>query len=406
MMDALDQVHTASSHVTDGKPPDSANTVEGIPLAASWAGETLRRFRRGILRWRWPAAASLGAATILGALGYQTWRIVEPTIPARMALLLSLPYWYLCAALGPAVVWLCRRFPIQSGRWISSLVAHSIAGTLTAFFVLAADTWVSRLAGYWTPLTFSQAYRTTIAVWFHLTFVVYWVMVAVVHAAVYWRHYQSSAVAAARLETQLAQARLKALRMQLHPHFLFNTLNTISGCVRDHRPTEATEVIAGLADLLRQSLDGGGTHEVTLGEELQLVTSYLRIEQARLRERLRVATAVPHDLMQARVPTMILQPLVENAIRHGIGPRIHGGCIEVSGRRRGESLELRVRDDGPGFRLSQESPEVAGVGLGNTQARLRGLYGDRQSFLLSNDHRGGAVVTVTIPWHTEPNSHG
>jgi signal transduction histidine kinase len=325
----------------------------------------------------------------------------DPAITASTALLLSLPYWYLWAALVPAIVWLSRRYRIRIDSWISGTVVHLIAATLIALTVLASDTFFNRLAGFWDTTTFGEAYAQGFILWFHLTILVYWMIVAAVHAADYHQESLEREVAAARLETQVAEARLRQLQMQLHPHFLFNALHTASSYVRDHRPREATDIIAELADLLRRSMDHGSSHEATLDEELAFVMQYLRIEQARLGERLNVKSEVPDEVRKARVPAMLLHILVENAIRHGIAPHDRSGSIEITARRQADSLQLRIRDDGPGFPTGDFVPEATQVGLRNTRERLDRMYGEQQTLHLSNDIRGGAVVTVTIPWHTE-----
>jgi len=381
--------------------PESPGTPVGWPMSIGL------RARGGGRLLRQPAGSTsaalvvIGAATLLSGMGYATWRMSDPAIPSSTALLLSLPYWYLWAALVPAIVWLSRRYRIRSDSWISGTVVHLIAGTLIALTVLASDTFFNRLAGFWDTTTFGEAYAQGLILWFHLTILVYWMIVAVVHAVDYHQESMEREVAAARLETQVAEARLRQLQTQLHPHFLFNALHTASSYVRDHRPREATDMIAELADLLRRSMDHGSSHEATLDEELAFVMQYLRIEQARLGERLTVKSEIPDDVRNAKVPAMLLHILVENAVRHGIAPHDRSGSIEITARRQADSLQLRIRDDGPGFPTGGFVPDATQVGLRNTRERLDRMYGEQQALHLSNDTRGGAVVTVTIPWHTE-----
>ncbi len=195
-------------------------------------------------------------------------------------------------------------------------------------------------------------------------------------------------------EEQLAKARLEALKRQLEPHFLFNTLNGIAGLVRTGRNRSAVEMIAGLSDLLRRVVDGASDAETTLAEEMEFLDSYLKIQQARFDERLHVAIDVPGELLNARLPRMILQPLVENAIQHGIGPRLQGGLLSISARRDNRRLRVSVENDGV-LELGRE-----GVGLGNTRARLRNMYGDEASLELRNADAGAVEAVVTVPYNS------
>ncbi|HEU4681111.1 MAG TPA: histidine kinase, partial [Gemmatimonadales bacterium] len=201
-----------------------------------------------------------------------------------------------------------------------------------------------------------------------------------------------------QLESQLMQARLEALRAQLNPHFLFNALNTIAMLVRRQANTHALQGIVGLSQLLRQVLDRRGEPEVTLGEELALVQHYLSVEQLRFQDRLGVSVSVPPEVLDARVPSLILQPLVENAVRHGVSRRGETGRIAISGRRHHGTLRLEVRDNGPGFPDGWDPTTSAGIGLANTRERLQRLYGPTHRFKARNGPQGGAVVSVTIPF--------
>jgi len=205
---------------------------------------------------------------------------------------------------------------------------------------------------------------------------------------------------ASRLEAQLMQARLEALRAQLNPHFLFNALNTIAMLVRRQANAEALRGIVGLSQLLRQVLDRRAAPEVSLGEELALVEHFLAIEQLRYPERLRVRIRVDSGVLEAQVPNLLLQPLVENAVRHGVGGRNDAGFVEIAARRRRDTLTLTVRDDGPGLPDGWRPEEGFGLGLANTRERLQRLYGPHHRFEIGNDRRGGARALVRIPFHT------
>ena len=222
-----------------------------------------------------------------------------------------------------------------------------------------------------------------------------WMIIGVAHAIIYAERERRRQQHAQELETQLANARLHALSSQLNPHFLFNTLNSIAEMV--HRDAEvADRMLMALAALLRHSLDSGQAREVTLGEELELLEHYVSIEQMRLGPRLHFDCDVASDALGARVPHLLLQPLVENAIRHAIAPRIAPGSISVRARRAGGRLLMEVEDDGD----AQADPATkgAGIGLSTTRARLQGLYGPDHSFDVSRRPEGGTLARVDVPF--------
>ena len=224
-------------------------------------------------------------------------------------------------------------------------------------------------------------------------------LLGAVYCAAYYGRYRERELTASRLQGQLAHAQLQALRMQLNPHFLFNALNSISMLVRGNRNDEAVRMLAGLGDLLRGVLEEDRPNEVPLREELDFLGRYLAIEQIRA-GRLQVLVEVPPELMEACVPNLILQPLVENAIRHGIARSSAAGLVEIGAWRENGSLLLSVRDDGPGLAGAESGRE--GVGLSNTRARLARMYGDRQRLELANAEGGGARVTIRLPYVQAP----
>jgi LytS/YehU family sensor histidine kinase len=189
--------------------------------------------------------------------------------------------------------------------------------------------------------------------------------------------------------------------MQLNPHFLFNTMNTIAMLVRKQESDEAVRTIAGLSDLLRYVLEDTKTHEVPLRQELEFVERYLAIEQIRFADRLKVSVHADPDTLDGHVPNLLLQPIVENAIHHGIASRSSASLIEVTARRNKDMLVLTVRDDGPGLAGATDK-RTDGVGLGNSRARLAQLYGEVQSLQLANASSQGAIVTISLPFHTDP----
>jgi sensor histidine kinase YesM len=237
--------------------------------------------------------------------------------------------------------------------------------------------------------------RFSLAVKFHWNVVVYWAILGFSHALAYYRESRERALQAFQLESQLAQARLQSLKMQLNPHFLFNTLNTVSQLIYEE-PENADRMITHLGDLLRMSLDAGSEHQVTLRQELEFLERYLEIQKARFGDRLTTQFDIDPCLYDVLVPTLILQPLVENAIRHGVGPRSAPGRIEIHAQSQDSMLCLRVSDNGSGL-PEGESAVKEGVGLGNTRARLKHLYGADQSLAFCNRPGGGLVVTLAFP---------
>jgi sensor histidine kinase YesM len=221
---------------------------------------------------------------------------------------------------------------------------------------------------------------------------VYWGIVAVSQAVNYFRKYQER-------EFRLAQAQLQALRMQLHPHFLFNTLNAIAELVYSD-PKAADRCILSVSELLRFSLESHRTQEVTLKEEMDFLEKYLEIQKTLMRDRLRVKLNIEPETLDASVPNMLLQPLVENAIKHGISPRPEGGNIEVYARRLDGKLYVEITDDGLGM---QEQQDSNGVGLVNTRERLKHLYGGAQTFNLSSFPGRGVTIRISLPFKEAEN---
>jgi signal transduction histidine kinase len=305
-----------------------------------------------------------------------------------------------------AVVWavitfitfaLSRRYRIDRKPRFIAVLVHTMAGAFLAFAeVVITYTALGRGTEPFVA-TFLQGYPMNI--------LLYWLLVGVGHGLEYYRFYRQREAHTAYLAARLAQTELEMLKSQLHPHFLFNTLHAISALM--HRDVRAADrMIARLSELLRVSLDYSGTQEVSLHEELAFLEPYVEIERVRLGERLTVDYDIQPTVLDARVPHMLLQPLVENAIRHGIAPRAQPGHIRITARGRRNMLDLEVIDDGPGMppgrppngRLGLASATRSGVGLANTRARLEQLYGDQFSFEPRNAPGGGFRVALTIPF--------
>ena len=231
--------------------------------------------------------------------------------------------------------------------------------------------------------------------------VVYGGVVSLTHAIAFLRRSRQRERRTLELEASLSCARLDALRLQINPHFLFNTLNAISALIHT-RPDTADEMTGNLSELLRASLQGSSEHEVPLREEMELLRLFTDIERTRFGDRIAFKEDVEPDALAAKVPSLILQPLVENAIRHGLEPRVDRGTVTVAARREGESLHLTVSDDGVGFTGNEHAAGdgPGGIGLTNTRDRLQALYGDAHSLTIAPGPAGGTVVGITIPFRT------
>ena len=323
-------------------------------------------------------------------------------ISLTQALTRGLAFWWLWAALSPLILRLRRTFPVARSEWLDGLLFHLPTGVIFSLahlllYVLLTS-WldggvpgsVAGLLAQFQPVFLSG---------FAWSSLIYWTILIAGHALDYYQRYQEGLLRASRLEAQLARAELEALKMQLHPHFLFNTLHSISALLRAD-PAAAEQMIARLGDLLRLTLRHSGATEVTLAEELRALECYLGIEQVRFQDSLQTRLEVEPGALAAQVPNLFLQPLVENAIRHGIAVRDAAGRIEVRAARANGHLRVEVRDSGPGLAPGPRPQE--GVGLANTRARLRQLYGTDQLLELSNAPGGGLLVTVEIPFHTAP----
>jgi two-component system, LytTR family, sensor kinase len=299
-----------------------------------------------------------------------------------------------------AVVWavitfiafaLSRRFRIDRKPRALAVVVHTLAGAVLASCEVVAAYYGMELLGWGTDASFAEMFLGV----YPSNILFYWLFVGVGHGLEYYRFYRQRDSQAAQLAARLARSELEMLKSQLHPHFLFNTLHAISALM--HRDVKAADrMIARLSELLRVSLDYSGTQEVSLQEELAFLEPYVEIERVRLGERLTVEYDIQPGVLDACVPHMLLQPLVENAIRHGIAPRAQPGSIRIRARGRRDMLDIEVVDDGRGMPPGRSAN--GGVGLANTRARLEQLYGDDFNFEPRNAAGGGFRVALTIPY--------
>lgn len=320
-----------------------------------------------------------------------------------LAFVRNMPWWWAWAAITPVILGAVRRFPITRARLLPHLVVHAVVGALVtaghlllAARVLFANSGNPRLAS-WIDLArnFADGYLA-------VEFMTYWAVVALFHAFITQRALTDTTIEQARLAARTAQlerdvsdARLDALRMELNPHFLFNTLNSVSGLVRNGQREGAIEMLAQLGDLLRFTLGAAHTPTSTLRDEVDFLSRYLAIEGVRFRDRLQVRYDIATEVESVEVPTLILQPLVENAVRHGIARAPGGGEIVVAARRTGADICLEVTN------TSQQGaavvPGTDGIGLTNTRKRLSALYGSAAG-LIATPLPQGFRATITLPF--------
>ena len=375
---------------------------------------------RGSKRIGWKlamVATALGLWAALVLLFAAPLALTGP-ISLRQAVSFGASFWALWLLFLPAVAWLSFRFPIERRRLLRNAGLHLLA---CLFIVTASKTAFRALDEIFhrsQRLEFSQlperspgkpnmrrmpsppgSFRPFLALRAALDVLVYWSLVGVCQAITHFRRSQERERRAAELEARLTSAKLQALRMQINPHFLFNTLNSIAALVYVN-PRAADEMLGDLSELLRRSLDSIEEQEVPLAEELEFIGAYLSIEQKRFGERLRLEQSVPDELMKAMVPALLLQPLVENAVRHGIEPQRAPGLISIEAKQEGKQLHLVVRDNGRGLPPEDSNNSGRrGIGLANTRARLQGLYGQNQSFSIGRAEPQGCRVDIRLPLH-------
>ena len=354
--------------------------------------------------WAWSCAVWLAVWALFALQSYIWYQSKGETLaPAR--LVASLGDWMVWALLTPFLLSLIWQNPVSRATWKKSLPWQAaLAFAVSASYLVPFQLLRHLLS---VVLSFPDAYKpftgsSFIATWVG-ALINYGDIVLVGHAIHYARDSRDQALRRAQLETRLAEAHLQVLRLQLHPHFLFNTLHTISALM--HKDLRAADrMLALLGDLLRDSFERVGAQEVSLKQELGFLDRYLEIERTRFRDRLTVTLRIDPETLDAEVPNLLLQPLVENAIRHGLGKRQDAGHIEIVAQRRYERLDLRIRDDGPGLPEDHQTALRTGVGLANTEARLEQLYGSNHRFDLRNRPEGGLEVALEIPFRLRPEA--
>jgi two-component system LytT family sensor kinase len=303
-------------------------------------------------------------------------------------------------ALAPLVLWSTWRFPIERKNWFRRLCLHLLFSLVFAIALVLIRPYVWEIRNRMTGSLMHpswQLYRN-LFLWgaFDNIFNTYWPLVGLGHAMLFARRAKERALRASRLETWLAEAHLAMLKMQLQPHFLFNTLHAITALIRSNAAA-AEEMLVRLSDLLRITLEQQTRQELPLKEEVDFIGQYLAVEQVRFADRLSIQMDLAPDTLDALVPNMVLQPLVENALRHGIARQASGGRITLLSRREGQSLCLCVQNDGPGLPPASVS-NGPGLGLANTRSRLQQLYGNAASLSLENRGAGGVEACIRVPF--------
>jgi two-component system, LytTR family, sensor kinase len=312
---------------------------------------------------------------------------------------IELVYWYVWAAYTPLVISLAKRFPLTGPRFVSHIAIHTIAALVMAPLASVTEYFVSggllRLLFRITDPSALPTFAGSLLSMFFTGVLTYWLVVGLYQSIHFYQAALERQTRAAQLETQLSHAELENLKSQLHPHFLFNSLHTI-GVLMQENVDAASHLLVSLGDLLRMALERR-ENEITLESELEFVGKYLEIEQTRFHDRLKVHMDVPPDLLGVYVPSLALQPLVENAIKHGISVDSAAGRLEIAAQRQNGRVCLCVRDDGPG--PASGSRLRFGVGLTNVQSRLKQLYGDESSLELTRGDGRGCEAVITIPLH-------
>jgi len=342
---------------------------------------------------------------VLAALGWTILGCVFalPDLSAgkdwRQALLLSLTLWWSWGIVTPLILWADRQIRVSSKQLARRVLAHFLPSLLitTVFVYLLGATRALFGIAEWNGLLSIRFLVDALRGMFLWHWLNYWLILGAWQAYRYYDHYLADELRLERLEKNFSEARLNALRMQLDPHFLFNALNTISSQL-ERDPKLARGMIEHLGDLLRLSLESKDRQEVPLAEELAFLEHYLAIQKIRFGDNLRIETQIAPEVKYASVPCLFVQPLVENAIRHGISRRASGGTVIVSAQRDGNRLDIRVLDDGVGLPAGWTLENSGGVGLSVTRQRVAGLYPDGEaSFTVNRRASGGTEVEISLP---------
>ncbi|MEM8485446.1 MAG: histidine kinase [Bacteroidota bacterium] len=349
-------------------------------------------------KWRkWTLYFALWSIPALTALSYYHLNLIVTAQPVSWlyGIVSTLPWWYAWAIFTPLIIKLAQRFPVNEESW-KVLIPTVYIPAMLAFLGIHAllNLVLFRVTGLHETMNLTL-YEVHFTSRMHVNALAFWTVLGFYNAFDYYMRFLKQERQASQLELQLAQANLRALKMQLNPHFLFNTLHSVAALVRKNENGTAVKMLGRLGDFLRLALENQGTQQIKLEEELDFLDRYLEIEKIRFQDRLVVQKDVDPEALGLYVPNLILQPLVENAIHHGIAPHSDGGQIIIRATITHDQLVLDVQDDGPGIEKIETARK--GVGLSNSIERMQRLYGDNQQVTLHNVPDGGLLVQLTIP---------
>jgi len=307
--------------------------------------------------------------------------------------------WILWAGTTFVVAVLARRFPLERENLGRRIIAHVLLGLAVVTATQSVELALNRALVHVLPRAIRGFTFVELVVYkFHIYFLIYWMILGVARALDYYTRYRESELHASELDAKLAHAQLSALKMQLHPHFLFNTHHAIISLMLKNETPIAIKMLTRLSDLLRITLKKTDQQVHSLREEFDALELYLGIQRERYRDRLAVELAIEPDTLEAEVPSLLLQPLVENALQHGIDALADGGSLYIATRRDQEQLSVTIRDSGPGLAPDFDLQSGDGIGLRNTRARLERLYGSRQRFEIARGRDGGTIVKIELPF--------
>jgi len=312
------------------------------------------------------------------------------------ALKTAMPRWYIWGALTPGMFWIDQRLSGKTRELSKRFLFHlPICFGWLIIFAFINTLITGMLEGALPEINVSFIVNQ-----FYWNLLIYWLIMGVYWAKNYYSDLKNQELKSSRLEQNLTEARLQALQDRLHPHFLFNALNTISAYMEEDVKT-ARRMVANLAELLRFSLDNTNIQKIPLSQELSFLDSYLEIEQMRFKDQLSISKKIDPSALESMVPSFLLQPLAENAIRHGINPRNAPGQVDIQINRQNNRLHLQIKDDGIGLPKDWEIANHTGLGLANTTERLIEMYGPEHHFAIKNrPDNNGVVVNIEIPYYS------
>ena len=344
--------------------------------------------RWSLVKW----SLIFGSYTLLAFFSANKSIFISPDVDHGLAYGMSFTDWYAWALLTPFIIWFIHKYTHEytslTKKFLLNLpasIGFTLLHLLIVYILFQLNPLIRDKPLLGAIIENNYSYVTCLAIF------------GVDYAFDYYAKFRERGLKTSQLEAKLAQTQLQVLKMQIHPHFLFNTLNAISTLIRKD-PDASDRMLTHLSDLLRITLDNAGEQEVPLEKELELLEPYLEIEKTRFSDRLVIAIDIEPEVKSAKVPNLLLQPLVENAIKHGIGPRSSGGRIEISAKKENGRLLIEIRDDGLGIPGDSQKKLKEGIGISNTRARLKQLYGDNFKFSIHNRRDSGVLVEISIPF--------